>query len=177
VPLIVRNILAGCEKSGVWSILSDTLRNGHLKAASIVCGVSNEASVLTQRSEIDIIIIIINDTRRQLLQKKVAPEEVPGVSIIVGRLKIKSRFLLLIKWDSQSQTQKQSQTICYKTVLTDFDMSVSDFITLRGRWVREWCALPYPDISAKRLCAGILATNKTLKYFIRLIQEMGPDSL
>lgn len=92
VSFIMWNILAGCENSGVWSFSRNTFSEADFKAASVVCGGRNEVSVQTERS------VRLTGKSRQLLEKKVTPEEVrpypkaaPRASRSAGRLKIKTK--------------------------------------------------------------------------------------
>jgi len=90
---------------------------------------------------------------------------------------------LKIKWDSQSQTQEESQNMFYNAVLTDSDMSDADFTTLETNEFTEedGCensvdSLTQP-LQPNDLVLLKLVTNKTLKYFVALIQKIGPNGL
>jgi hypothetical protein len=100
-----------------------------------LCGGSNEPLVITGRS-VDLRASSMAQVGSSL-EKKVTPEQfrpyqraVPSVSRSGGRVKGKSRILTLTpekerfrdlcqektKWDSEFQTQEESQNMCYKTV-------------------------------------------------------------
>ena len=127
VSFIMRNVLVGFENPDIWPFVRNTCIDENFKASSVVCGGNNEPCVLTARS--------VGLETSKLLHPSYTEVGVgwrENQELWLWYLRI-NVFRILVPRANQVglaiPNLGRSQNAYYKTILTDSEMSNSDFTT------------------------------------------------